>query len=520
LENKIKSKKDFFAEWLEKLQQESWQLELLISGLALYGVFLAGDFIRSLDYYWQVNGNSTYNGIFAFLIILLNISRTIFLINLLTHIIVRGLWIGAIGLRYVSGDIDYDELNYSDRFTKFFKKKIGSFDDYIERLENFSSVLFSFTFLLFFILLSFFVFNSVFILFTVLLTKTILANSEIRDKVFFISGLLYYVLGIFVFIDFITVGGFKRIKDKTVGGIYFWIYRFYSTISLSFLYRPLLLNFLDNRYTKGLFFISIPMLILGILISTLEFKSHEYFPTFDLGDRAFNAASEDIINYRYYDDLREQHIQSSKRIGIIEDRKTVYKVSLSQYEVDKNELKIFLEYERNDTERIKTKNDNIFPYNESGVDFRFRNTTVIDSSYLKLTNSYTNDIKKSMSYGQNPKEDSLLIAKYGDFSGDVKDLQERITESLAEATAKFDRQKSIDIKKAFLNIYDLRLNNVDIKDKLECKYYIHPNMLEKGLLCYLNIDTLAYGGHLISVNKPYWGKDLTHIPFRKIKQNQ
>ena len=30
-----------FSQWLEKLQQESWQLELIISGIALFGIWEA-----------------------------------------------------------------------------------------------------------------------------------------------------------------------------------------------------------------------------------------------------------------------------------------------------------------------------------------------------------------------------------------------------------------------------------------------------------------------------------------------
>jgi len=30
-----------FKKWLDKLQQESWQLELIISGFAIYGLFTA-----------------------------------------------------------------------------------------------------------------------------------------------------------------------------------------------------------------------------------------------------------------------------------------------------------------------------------------------------------------------------------------------------------------------------------------------------------------------------------------------
>jgi hypothetical protein len=53
------------------------------------------------------------------------------------HVVLRGLWIGALGLRYVSGDIDYEQLKYSPKFTKYLSKKIGSFDKYIATLENY-----------------------------------------------------------------------------------------------------------------------------------------------------------------------------------------------------------------------------------------------------------------------------------------------------------------------------------------------------------------------------------------------
>ena len=63
-------------------------------------------------------------------------------------------WIGAIGLRYISSEIEYDELNYSEVFTKYLRRKVGVYDDFIERLERICSVLFSYTFLLFLFFLS------------------------------------------------------------------------------------------------------------------------------------------------------------------------------------------------------------------------------------------------------------------------------------------------------------------------------------------------------------------------------
>ena len=37
--NSNKKTKSEFSKWLEQLQQESWQLELLISGLAILGIW-------------------------------------------------------------------------------------------------------------------------------------------------------------------------------------------------------------------------------------------------------------------------------------------------------------------------------------------------------------------------------------------------------------------------------------------------------------------------------------------------
>ena len=72
------------------------------------------------------------------------------------HVILRGLWIGALGLRYVSGDIEFDKLNYQNKFTGYLKKKIVSFDRYVARLENYCSVMFAVSFLLIFYVISIF----------------------------------------------------------------------------------------------------------------------------------------------------------------------------------------------------------------------------------------------------------------------------------------------------------------------------------------------------------------------------
>ena len=133
-----------FKQLLQKLQEESWQLELLISGFAIFGLFTAYPTIaeRAEE---ASNGKQVYNFVIYFVA---QISCGILIFNLLLHVLLRGLWIGTLGLRYVSGDIEYEELKYSEKFTNFLKKKVGSFDKYIATLENYCSIIFAISFLL------------------------------------------------------------------------------------------------------------------------------------------------------------------------------------------------------------------------------------------------------------------------------------------------------------------------------------------------------------------------------------
>ena len=111
------STKSIFKEWLEKLQQESWQLELLISGFALFGIYSARVLIVNYGFYIENNISSeSIRPLAKLLNIIFQVGWYIFFFNLLIHVVLRGLWIGAIGLRYVSQEIDYDNFNYSSIF--------------------------------------------------------------------------------------------------------------------------------------------------------------------------------------------------------------------------------------------------------------------------------------------------------------------------------------------------------------------------------------------------------------------
>ncbi|WP_296314407.1 hypothetical protein [Winogradskyella sp. UBA3174] len=91
-----------FKKLLQKLQEERWQLELLISGFAIFALFSAYEPIVVGIKGAQING-LMYKGIITMF------ACFILIFNLLLHVLLRGLWIGTLGLHYVSGNLDYEK---------------------------------------------------------------------------------------------------------------------------------------------------------------------------------------------------------------------------------------------------------------------------------------------------------------------------------------------------------------------------------------------------------------------------
>ncbi|MEP0264831.1 hypothetical protein [Dokdonia sp.] len=263
-----------FKKWLDLLQQESWQLELIISGVAIFGLVQAIEPIVKVMNSIRAKSEGEFFlgfisgiGFTAILISLLSLT-----ICLIIHVILRGLWIGAVGLRYFSGDIDYEVLNYTDKFKTYLKKRIGSFDKYIANLEDYCSLIFALSFLLVFFFISFF-FSIGFAATVFILLENIfgLGVQSVLGPILVILFAIAYLMTAF---DFFTQGFLK--KKKWLAIIYFPIYRLMSRITFSFLYRPLLYNLLDNKLGKRILAVMVPVFVLGLLLFTLTIKESNY----------------------------------------------------------------------------------------------------------------------------------------------------------------------------------------------------------------------------------------------------
>ncbi len=277
-----------FKKWLDILQQESWQLELIISGFAIYGLFMIIDPIEFANQEAQNNGN-------MYRIMLMQglmVSWYILTINLIAHVILRGLWIGAIGLRYVSGEIDYEKLNYSSKFKRHLTRRVGSFDNYVATLEKYCSVIFAVTFLLVFYLLGLLTIVFFFTLLGLWIDKEETAN-WVRYWIA-IPTIVFMAIGTaLTFIDFVTQGWLKKKKWTTF--FYYPVYWIFKYITLSFLYRPMVYNFLDTKFGKRLSIIIVPLYLGITVLSATGFSTSNYLEK-DMDSNSYTANHKNYMN--------------------------------------------------------------------------------------------------------------------------------------------------------------------------------------------------------------------------------
>ncbi len=292
MENQPKNK---LAEWLDKIQQESWQLELIISGFAIFLMIGAMKAVYelgpSLDL--AAAGMGRMSTFVTVTFMTLTGACLFFLINLVLHVVLRGVWISAIGLRSVSGDIDFDALKLSKRFDTYLRRKTKHFDDYIQQLDNLCSIVFAFTFLIVFMLFSLCIWVILLGFFVMMIAD--LPDDNIKGSLLVLILVLFLGSGLLYLIDFVTLGYLKRVK--WLGRFYYPIYRFYSFITFASFYRPIYYNLIDNKFGRKAGFLLLPYVIAIVWIASLQTDSHVWFP---------DAPKELGLRTSFYDDLREE----------------------------------------------------------------------------------------------------------------------------------------------------------------------------------------------------------------------
>lgn len=232
--------------WLKKLQLNSWEPEILLSGIVLYGMFQLPGMLDQFLYFFKVNFNTQTTDVDNFIAIM-KMAVYWLTAGLIAHLISRGIWVGMVGLSFTfPKGINSEKLKLQDKY-KEFVERIPDTEKIILNLESISSALFSISFMMFMIMVGGYFYLLITIIVPVvslLYFSPGLFDGEIAGKI--VAGFILFVLaiGFIGLIDFLTLGFFKRFK--WLSKIYWPFYRFIGAITLARFYRPIYYILITN----------------------------------------------------------------------------------------------------------------------------------------------------------------------------------------------------------------------------------------------------------------------------------
>ncbi|AUC14704.1 hypothetical protein BTO06_05905 [Tenacibaculum sp. SZ-18] len=147
MENSEKAKSKL---WLQRLKDESWEAELLVSAVAVFGTFKLFVIINWItNVFINILNPKLYS--FAFLIVFFGLfGISILAAMFVIHFCLRAYWIGLVGLNSVFPDYSIEDSAYSKIYTEKIVSVLPKVKDSIEKVDELCSVIFSvaFTFLL------------------------------------------------------------------------------------------------------------------------------------------------------------------------------------------------------------------------------------------------------------------------------------------------------------------------------------------------------------------------------------
>jgi hypothetical protein len=129
--------------WLQRLKDESWEAELLVAAVSIFGTLQLFGFIEWItNQFINLFPESFY--IFAYFVVfsaLLAIS--ILACMFIIHFMLRAYWVGLIGLNSVFSDYSVDDEQDSKLYMKKLVAKLPKLDHTINQADRLCSVIFS-----------------------------------------------------------------------------------------------------------------------------------------------------------------------------------------------------------------------------------------------------------------------------------------------------------------------------------------------------------------------------------------
>lgn len=288
------------ASWISRLAEESWEAELIISGIAIYGSLKAPPLLYSLVDWGLFTFSDDILFFFQYFFLYLFVGVQSLIGCFILHFLMRALWIGLIGLNSVYPEGIVPSPKYSDYFFEKIKTEFPDLNGFIKILDDWCSIIFAIASSAVMMFVSF----SIFIMIVVLLGSLIHFFIPPIDTKIATFLLIFIVVAPTMFLGLFNLKAFK--DRQWVQRVHFPLYKLSSQLIYTIFYRPI--NYIiQTFYTQGrsrsywMFFVSImAFAVIGGMKSSLESNIRYSYKSY-----IFNESRRtDRILSSYYDDRR------------------------------------------------------------------------------------------------------------------------------------------------------------------------------------------------------------------------
>lgn len=257
--------------WLQRLKDESWEAELLISTIAIFGtiqLFKGVDWLTS----YFINTLLPEQYLVGYMIVFMGLLAVSLLVSMFViHFSLRAYWVGLVGLNSVFPDYSLEESAYPELYTSKILAILPKLNKTIKDVDEICSVIFSAAFLMLYTYLYLALVGSLYlVVYNALIDKV--------SAVILWIPLYLFGLGMIVQVVFAVVGNLKYFRNNEwVQTGYFQSVRWGSIIVFGPLYKYLLqisMTFGSNfKKKKSLVGLVLIFVIIGFVISLVRFSS-------------------------------------------------------------------------------------------------------------------------------------------------------------------------------------------------------------------------------------------------------
>ena len=257
--------------WLQRLKDESWEAELLISTIAIFGTLQLFKGVDWLTNYF-INTLLPEQYLIGYMIVFMGLLAVSLLVSMFViHFSLRAYWVGLVGLNSVFPDYSLEESAYPELYTSKILAILPKLNKTIKDVDEICSVIFSAAFLMLYTYMYLALVGSLYLL---------VYNALINKVSAFILWIPLYLfgLGMIVQVVFSVIGNLKYFRNNEwVQTGYFQSVRWGSIIVFGPLYKYLLqisMTFGSNfKKKKSLVGLVLIFVIIGFVISLVRFSS-------------------------------------------------------------------------------------------------------------------------------------------------------------------------------------------------------------------------------------------------------